>query len=97
MKKGMRILAALAAALLTFSGCGAEGTTANTDMESQDGKKTQNSDEMFPVAERQETNRLRPANYDGLEVLQPENAEYTKLAGIHQFLHHLRRKLCRLA
>ncbi len=77
MKKGMRILAALAAALLTFSGCGAEGTTTNTDTESQDGKKTQNSDEMFPAAERQETNRLRPANYGGLEVLKPENAEYT--------------------
>lgn len=77
MKKGTQILAAMTAALLTFSGCGAEGTTTNTDAESQGGKQTQGSDEMFPVAERQETNRLRPANYDGLEVLQPENALYS--------------------
>ena len=79
MKKGTQILAALAAAVLTFSGCGAEGTTTNTDAESQSGKQTQGSDEMFPVAERQETNRLRPVNYGGLEVLKPENAEYTRM------------------
>ena len=77
MKKGTQILAAMTAAILTLSGCGAEGTTANTDAEGQGGKQTQSSDEMFPVAERQETNRLRPANYDGLEVLQPENALYS--------------------
>lgn len=77
MRKGIRILTALAAALLTFSGCGAEGTTKNTEAESQTGKKIQDSNEMFPVAERQETNRLRPAKYNGLEVLKPENAVYT--------------------
>ena len=77
MKKGTQILAAMTAAILTFSGCGAEGTTANTDVESQGGKQTQSGDEMFPVAERQETNRLRPADYNGLEVLKPENALYS--------------------
>lgn len=77
MKKGTQILAAITAVILTFSGCGAEGTTANTDAESQGGKQTQSSDEMFPVAERQETNRLRPADYNGLEVLKPENALYS--------------------
>lgn len=77
MKKGTQILAAITAAILTFSGCGAEGTTADTDAESQGGKQTQSSDEMFPVAERQETNRLRPADYNGLEVLKPENALYS--------------------
>lgn len=77
MKKGTQILAAITAAILTFSGCGAEGTTADTDAESQGGKQTQSGDEMFPVAERQETNRLRPADYNGLEVLKPENALYS--------------------
>ena len=77
MKKGTQILAAMTAAILTFSGCGAEGTTADTDAEGQGGKQTQSGDEMFPVAERQETNRLRPADYNELEALKPENALYS--------------------
>lgn len=77
MKKGTQILAAITVAILTFSGCGAEGTTADTDAEGQGGKQTQSGDEMFPVAERQETNRLRPADYNELEALKPENALYS--------------------
>ncbi len=77
MKKGTQILAAMTVAILTFSGCGAEGTTADTDAEGQGGKQTQSGDEMFPVAERQETNRLRPADYNELEALKPENALYS--------------------